>query len=170
MWRRLHGIGNCGKSLAHRGALGIGGLGSEPMRETRIANISHFGTCAPSKICFLCQMPAELTKDLIIARPNSVYHPRTTLFAENQPSRGVFILGEGEARVSINSSAGKTLILRIAGAGELLGLMDALSGRPYCNTVEAITPCHIGFVRREDFVRFVTTHPQALEPIASRSS
>lgn len=113
-------------------------------------------------------MPAELTKDLIIARPNSVYPPRTTLFAEKQPSRGVFILCEGEAKVSINSSAGKTLILRIAGAGEILGLMDALSGRPHCNTVETITPCHIGFVRREDLVRFVTTHPQALEPIVQQ--
>lgn len=136
------------------------------MRGANGSNLDgYFDACAQRKTCFFCQLPAELTKDLIIARPNSLYQPRTTLFAENQLPRGVFVLCEGEAKISLSSSSGKTLILRIARAGEILGLMPALSGKPHCHAAETITPCHIGFVRREDLVRFVAAHPQALEPI-----
>ncbi len=136
------------------------------MRGTNGSNLNgHLDACVQRKACFLCQLPAALSKDLIIAKPNSVYQPRTSLFAEKQLPRGVFILCEGEAKITLSSISGKTLTLRIARAGEILGLMSALSGKPHCHAAETITPCHIGFVRREDLVRFVAAHPQALEPI-----
>lgn len=122
-------------------------------------------SCASRRTCFVCRMPAEISKELAYARINSVYKPRRTLFAENQACRGAFILCEGEAKLSITSSVGKTLILRIAKAGEILGLTAALSGRPYVHTAETITECHVGFVRREDLIRFIAAHPQALQPI-----
>lgn len=128
----------------------------------------RFDTCAVRKSCFLCRMPAEIAKDLLFARISSVYKPRRTLFAENQASRGAFILCEGEAKLFITSSTGKTLILRIAEAGEILGITAALSGRPYIHTAETITPCHISFVRRDDLLRFVAAHPQALQPIVEQ--
>lgn len=122
-------------------------------------------TCALRKTCFFCRMPAKITKEPPLARINSIYKPRRTLFAENQACRGAFILCEGEAKLFITSRTGKTLILRIAVAGEILGLTAALSGRPYIHTAETITPCHISFVRRDDLIRFVATHPQVLQPV-----
>ena len=83
------------------------------------------------------------------------------LFLEKQDSRGVFILCAGEVKLSISSSAGKTLILRIAKAGEILGLMAALSNSPYEVTAETLRPCQVAFVRRDEFVRFLAKHPEA---------
>lgn len=138
------------------------------MRETNSGN-GRSDLCSPQKACFFCQMPAELTKDLIVG-PSVVYKVRTTLFAENEASRGAFILCEGEAKITMNSRAGKTLILGIGKSGEILGLLGILSGKVYRHTAETITPCRIRFVRREDFLRFVTVHPQALEPIVRQLS
>ena len=50
------------------------------------------------------------------------------LFNEKQNSTGVFLIREGMVRLSMNSSDGKRLSLRVARAGEILGLTSALSG------------------------------------------
>ena len=61
----------------------------------------------------------------------AMYPGGATLFLEKQEPRGVFVLCAGQVKLSISSSAGKKLILRIAKAGEILGLMAAMSGSPY---------------------------------------
>ncbi len=67
----------------------------------------------------------------------------------------MYVLCEGEVKLSISSPEGKILIMRIARAGELLGLMATMAGQPYEVTAETIHPCQVAFVRREDFLRFV---------------
>jgi len=58
-------------------------------------------------------------------------HPKgTALFGEGQPSRGVFILYSGRVKLFTSSADGKTLILRFADPGEILGLAGTLSGLP----------------------------------------
>jgi CRP/FNR family transcriptional regulator len=85
---------------------------------------------------------------------------------ERQDARGVFVLCEGEVKLSISSSEGKTLIMRVAKAGEILGLMAGMSGAPYEVTAETIRPCQVAFIRREDFKRFVEKHPEASQGVA----
>ena len=63
--------------------------------------------------------------------------------------------------MSISSSEGKALILRIVGPGELLGLNAAVSGQAYEMTVETLEPCQVTFVKREDFLRFLGEHSEA---------
>jgi len=83
----------------------------------------------------------------------SSLHPRgAVLFSEGQPARGVYIVRAGRAKVSISSSEGKIWILRIAQAGDLLGLNSALKDSPYDATVEAIEPCCTDFIPRPDLL------------------
>lgn len=50
------------------------------------------------------------------------YCPRgTVLFGEGQKAKGIFVLCEGRAKISIASAEGKVVVLRVAGAGEMLG-------------------------------------------------
>ena len=100
----------------------------------------------------------------------ATYPAGALLFLEKQESRGVFILCAGEVKLSISSSAGKTLILRIAKSGEILGLMAALSGSPYEVTAETLHPCQVAFIRREDFVRFLAKHPEAYQKALAQLS
>ena len=89
---------------------------------------------------------------------------------EKQDPRGIFVLCEGEVKLTISSSEGKTLILRIAKPGEILGLMAAISGKPYEVTAETLRPSQIAFVRRDDFLRFVAQYPEASHGISNNSA
>jgi CRP/FNR family transcriptional regulator, cyclic AMP receptor protein len=73
-------------------------------------------------------------------------------------------------KLSICSTDGKTLILKIAEAGEVLGLSATLSGKPYELTAETIDPCQINFVKREDFMRFLREHSEACLRVAEQLS
>jgi len=115
---------------------------------------------------FFCQLSPAAVKDFDAIKSASTYPKGALLFMERQESRGVFVLCEGEVKLSISSSEGKTLIMRVARAGEILGLMAAMSGAPYEVTAETIHPCQVAFVRREDFQRFVDKHPEAAHGVA----
>lgn len=97
----------------------------------------------------------------------SVYPKGAVLFSEGQPPRGAFLLCHGSAKLSISSAEGRTLITKIARAGQLLGLSSALSGHPYKATAETIEPAQVNFVRREDLLRFLEAYPAGY-PSATR--
>jgi CRP-like cAMP-binding protein len=61
-------------------------------------------------------------------RNRTHFHGRgKVLFAEAEPARGVYVLRTGSAAVSVCSSEGRVVILRVAHAGEALGLNCVLS-------------------------------------------
>lgn len=125
--------------------------------------------------CLACKMRAEhVFCDLPIAalqafesiKYASAYPPRAVLFAEGQSPRGIFVLCKGRVKLSLCSSDGKTLILRIAAPGEVLGLSATVSGTPYEVRAETVDPCQVNFVRRDDFLRFLKQHSDACLQVA----
>jgi CRP/FNR family transcriptional regulator, cyclic AMP receptor protein len=132
--------------------------------------IDNCQTCKLRKAFFFCHLTLKATKDFDAIRSSATYPRGAILFLEKQEPRGVFVVCEGEVKLTINSSEGKTLILRIARPGEILGLTAALAGKPYEVTAETLHPCQIAFVRRDDFVRFVGQHPEAFQAIVRQLS
>jgi CRP/FNR family transcriptional regulator len=118
---------------------------------------------------FFCQLsPGEL-KDFDAIKHIATYPADTILFMEQQKLRGIHLLCEGRVKLSFNSSAGKTLILRIAKPGEVLGLLSALSGNPYeVMTAATLRPCQVAFVSNNDFQKFLRKHPTVFERVASQ--
>ena len=101
----------------------------------------------------------------------SKYYPRgSVLFVEGQRPRGVHVLCEGRAKVSIASADGKTLVLRIAQPGELLGMNATLTGQPYGATVETLERCRIGFIPREDLLKLLDRDKKACLGVAQALS
>jgi CRP/FNR family cyclic AMP-dependent transcriptional regulator len=127
-------------------------------------------SCKLKKSGFFCQLTPKATKDFDSIKSASAYPDGAILFMEKQDPHGVFVLCEGEVKLTISSSEGKTLILRIAKAGEILGLMSVLSGKPYEVTAETLRPSQIAFVRRDDFLRFMAQHPDASAGIVKQLS
>ena len=66
-----------------------------------------------------CDMPAESLKSFDEIKSLASYPRSTVLFAEGRPVRGIYILCDGRAKLSICSDTGKRLTLRIAGPGEV---------------------------------------------------
>jgi CRP/FNR family cyclic AMP-dependent transcriptional regulator len=119
---------------------------------------------------FFCDLSAAAMADLSAIRSQATYPAGAVLFLEKQNPRGVFMLCAGQVKVSISSSEGKTLILRIAKAGETLGLMATLSGAPYEVTAETLHPCQVAFIRCDDFIRFVEKYPEVSRAVAAQLS
>jgi len=117
---------------------------------------------------FFCQLGPVALKDFNALKSPATYPAGALLFLEKQDPRGVFVLCAGQVKLSISSSAGKTLILRIAKPGEILGLMAAMSGSPYEVTAETIHPCQLAYLRREDFLAFVAKHPEVYQGVVKQ--
>ena len=117
-------------------------------------------TCKLRSAGFFCQISPPVTNDIGAVKSLSAYPAGAVLFLEKQEPRGVFVLCRGQVKLTVSSSAGKILIVRIARAGEVLGLMATLSGKPYEVTAETLHPCQVAFVHRDDFLRIVSRHPE----------
>jgi CRP/FNR family transcriptional regulator, cyclic AMP receptor protein len=100
-----------------------------------------------------------------------VSHPASkVLFSETQPSDGVRIVIEGEVKLSINSTDGRRLSLRIAKPGEILGLSSTLSGNPYEMTADTLYPAKIAHISRTEFLHFLARHPEVYEIVTREVS
>ncbi|MBZ5702565.1 MAG: Crp/Fnr family transcriptional regulator [Acidobacteriia bacterium] len=110
--------------------------------------------------CF-CELPAPARKLLQEIKYTSYYPAGSLLFVEGQAPRGVYLLCEGRVKLQMASPEGKTLILRIAGPGEVLGMHAAIPGKPFEHTAETLQPSQVSFLKTEDFVRLLQQFPQA---------
>lgn len=115
--------------------------------------------CAFREQSLFCDLPREALLRLQNIKATSVYPKGAMLCLEGQAPRGVFVLCTGRAKLSTTSSEGKSMILRIAEPGEVLGLTAAVSGSPYEATVETLEPSQANFIAQSDFVRFLKEFP-----------
>jgi CRP/FNR family transcriptional regulator, cyclic AMP receptor protein len=118
-------------------------------------------TCSMRKSGFFCQLPALALQAFNSSKFTNTYPSEAVLFVEGQVPRGVYMLCKGRVKLTMSSADGRTLIVRICGPGEILGLHGALSGEPYELTAEVLQPCQVNFVRREDFLKLLREHADA---------
>jgi CRP/FNR family transcriptional regulator, cyclic AMP receptor protein len=83
-----------------------------------------------------------------------------TLFVENDRSSSVFVVCTGHVKLFCTSKEGKTLILKIAMPGDVLGLGALISGATYEVTAETIEPTQVKKIRREEFLSFFEKHKE----------
>jgi len=110
---------------------------------------------------FFCALSAASIQSLDQIKHASCYPQGSVLFLEGQEARGVHILCQGRAKLMTTNAEGKSLILRIAEPGTILGLHSVIGGRPYEATVETLQPSQLAFIRRDDFLRFLNEHSDA---------
>jgi CRP/FNR family transcriptional regulator len=103
-----------------------------------------------------CDLPLESLKAFEALKYSATFPKGAMLFVEGQSPRGVYIICSGRVKLSTSSSDGKTLITHIAQPGETLGLSATISNKPYEVTAETLDPCQINFIRREEFLNFLS--------------
>ncbi|HKR59715.1 MAG TPA: Crp/Fnr family transcriptional regulator [Pyrinomonadaceae bacterium] len=119
---------------------------------------------------FAAQIPCDSAisevRGLDSLKVSKLYPRGSVLFSEGQRPRGVYLLSNGRAKISITSADGKTLVLRIAEPGELLGIKAALTGQPYEATVETLGRCRIDFISREALLKLLARDRKACLGVA----
>jgi len=109
---------------------------------------------------------SEVVNKLAAFAISGYYLKGETLFAEGQPSRGLFILFSGRVKLCTSSAGGKNFILGFANPGEILGLAGTLSGQPYEAWAEAIQPTQAGFVERSSLVQLMRDEDELAVQVA----
>ncbi|HTZ58314.1 MAG TPA: Crp/Fnr family transcriptional regulator [Acidobacteriaceae bacterium] len=114
---------------------------------------------------FLCHLSPDAAKEFESIKSASYYPAGAPLFLEREPAKGIFVLCSGKVKLSVSSRGGKTLILQLAQPGEILGLSASMSNQPYEVRAEALYPCRVAFIRREDFMAFLQRFPEVYQAV-----
>lgn len=114
----------------------------------------------------LDDLPRPVLKGFHAITSSRIYPKGATLFVEGQEARAVFILSKGRIRLSTTSMDGKSLLLRIAEPGEMIGLPGVISGKIYVLTAEALEPVQVNFIPRAPFINFLREHGDAALRVA----
>lgn len=118
-------------------------------------------TCKMRNSSFFCGLSPASIEALDQIKHASCFPEGSMIFLEGQTARGVYILCQGRAKLLTTNADGKSLILKIAQPGEILGLHSTVTGKPHEVTVETLQPCQLTFIRREDFLKFLSEHGDA---------
>jgi len=125
-------------------------------------------TCPFREERLFCDLPPDGVQTLATITSTAAYPKGAILFVEGQPARGVFVVCNGRVKLSTSSADGKTLILKIAQAGEILGLAATVSGKPYEVTAEVLEPSQANFILGEDFLNFMRKHGEVALRVAQQ--
>ncbi|MGE0407480.1 MAG: Crp/Fnr family transcriptional regulator [Candidatus Korobacteraceae bacterium] len=132
--------------------------------------VDRCSECTLREKYLFCDLPIPALEHLDRIKSTAAYPKGALLFLEGQAPRGIFVLCAGRAKLSTSSADGKTLILRIAQPGEVLGLSAAISGKPYEVTVEILEPAQANFVSRDHLLDFLRQHGEVAVRVAQELS
>jgi CRP/FNR family transcriptional regulator, cyclic AMP receptor protein len=126
-------------------------------------NLEITETCTGCRFCaerLFHELPPAVLQAFETIKSTTLYPKGALLFVEGQVPRGIYVLCAGRAKLTASSSSGKTLIVRVAEPGEVLGLSASISGEPYHLSAETVEPCQADFVRQDDFLAFLRAYPE----------
>jgi CRP/FNR family transcriptional regulator len=119
------------------------------------------GECRVRADRLFCNMSVPAVEALDSVKFTGLYPKGSLLFVEGEEPRGIFILCSGRAKLTTSSTEGKTLIVKIAEPGEVLGASATILGKPYEVSAETIEPSQLNFIKRDDFLKYLNTHAEA---------
>lgn len=117
--------------------------------------------CEHRSMRLFCNLDNEALLDFDRLGDHVDFETGSTIFEEETPVASVYVLCHGRVKLFSTSRQGKTLILKIAQPGDVLGLGAVLSGSRYEVTAEAIEPSTVKMMSREDMMNFLHRHGQA---------
>ena len=127
-------------------------------------------TCPVREEHLFCNLSPLALQKLNDIKSTAIYPKSAMLFLEGQQPRGVFVLCAGKAKLSTSSSEGKTIIIKLSEAGDVLGLNATISGRPYEITAEMVEPGQANFIPRDALLHFLREHGEVALRVAEQLS
>jgi CRP/FNR family cyclic AMP-dependent transcriptional regulator len=117
--------------------------------------------CEYRSLRMFCNLDGEALAHFAACGTEINYPKGKTLFREHGDVDGVFVVCTGQVKLSSTSREGKTLILKVAMPGDVLGLGAAIAGTAYEVTAETLAPTQIKSIRQEEFIAFLKTYGEA---------
>jgi CRP/FNR family transcriptional regulator, cyclic AMP receptor protein len=105
--------------------------------------MTHCQNCPNTGKHAFCSLGAD-ARCFLESQSIAMEYPRgTVLFREGDFCGAIYVICSGKIKVSVTSREGRTMILRIASGGDVLGMSAALNGEPFEVTAEALEPSKV---------------------------
>jgi len=102
-----------------------------------------------------CNLPQPVMEEFAGLGHLALYPANATLLTEGTIPRGIYVACSGRAKLSVTARDGKTIILKIVGDRQVLGLSAAVTGVPSPITVTTIELSQIKFIERDSFLALI---------------
>ncbi len=125
-------------------------------------------TCNSREKSVFCDLSAEHLKEIDGAKTTNYYKRHQVVFYEGNQPYGLYCVSFGKIKIYKVDEQGHQQIVRLAGAGDILGYRCLLSDQPYSATAEAIEDSEICFVDKNTFFHLLETHPTTAFHVMSK--
>ena len=88
------------------------------------------------------------------------YAPGQVIFRKDEPGTTLHIIASGTVKISMPTEGGEEAPLALLKAGDYFGELALLDGGSRTASATAVGPAATVTLEREEFLGFVTTHPQ----------
>jgi CRP/FNR family transcriptional regulator, cyclic AMP receptor protein len=116
--------------------------------------------CKARKPGWFCNLSRQSLADLDSMSTHTVLPTGNILFAEGQASRSVSVICAGQVKLTRSSRDGRTLLVKIARPGDVLGLSAAIAKMPYEVTAQAIERTNLATFDQQHFLDFIQHHAE----------
>lgn len=121
---------------------------------------SMVSTSCDQSSCFLCTYCIPDWKEVIAIRKKTLaFKKGQTIFRQGEEVKGIFFVYSGSAKVHMPWGDQKELILRFAGAGDILGHRGLGSEEPYPITATAMEDMKVCFISNEFLEASLAVNP-----------
>lgn len=97
--------------------------------------------------------------DIAAVCTTATFQPQEQIFAESEPCRGLWVLGEGRVRLYHADAEGRQHVVSFRGPHSPLDLAPALDGRSHSASAIALETCNLVFVPRSMLVTLSREYP-----------
>jgi len=125
------------------------------------AGISECVSCTQRASRPFCNLSAEALEAFGSMGTKAAFPRGAIIFTEGDRADSIVLLCSGQAKLSCTSRDGKTMILKIAGPGDVLGLGAVVAGTAYELTAQTVEPVQINTIRRKEFLEFLNEFGEA---------
>jgi CRP/FNR family transcriptional regulator len=111
--------------------------------------------CKLRRKSFFCALPRRSLSTFEKVKLVNIVPKGTTLFVAGQLPTGFHVVCAGKVKLCIQKGHKEGIVVKVATAGEVLGLHACVRGSRHELTAETMEPSQITFVRRDDVLRLL---------------
>jgi CRP/FNR family cyclic AMP-dependent transcriptional regulator len=139
-----------------------------PDRQPSVEIFESCPSCPVRQDRPFCRLDDDILAELDKLGQRQVYSRGQRLFEAGSAARNALVLCQGRVKLTASSVEGRSAIVRLADAGEVLGLASVVLGRDHDVTAEALTSIQVNAVAGERLLEFFRRHAQAAQRITEQ--
>lgn len=117
-------------------------------------------TCESRGKGVFCDLPADMLGQLSGKKTSNLYKAHQVIFYEGNQPFGLYCIKSGKVKVYKTDTEGHQQIVRLVGAGDLLGYRCLISNEIYSATAETLSDTEICFIDKQTFMDLIEQHPK----------